>query len=306
MKTYRYQLEPYKGMSSRYTCPQCGSKKTFVRYIDTQTGKHITDDTGRCNRQEKCGYHKKPSHTVMTSDHEGFRGSVVISRNTNTHFVRLPRPLRYALCPRNDGSVLFPHSIYKQSLFNYNHNNLVLYLHSILPYRDMERVVDSYHIGTLGNSTVFWQKDIKGNIRGGKVMAYDSITGKRRKDIPHAIQWMHTIHKVEDFELKQCFFGEHLLRDNALPVAIVESEKTALIAAALMPQYTWLATGGINNLSAEKCKVLHGRKVTLYPDAGAYDKWNVLRKHIPHCSISPLLENGFAAGSDMADYLLAA
>ena len=35
MNTYRYTLEKYRGLSTRYTCPQCGRKHTFTRYIDT-------------------------------------------------------------------------------------------------------------------------------------------------------------------------------------------------------------------------------------------------------------------------------
>lgn len=304
MKTYRYTLEPYKGINSRYTCPACGHQKQFVRYIDTQTGNHIAHDTGRCNREEKCGYHKKPA--INCPPHRGGAGGGLCS---NKNLPLPPSKGRHA----STSSTQLPHcritalSHYKESLSNYHHNQLVLYLHSVLPYPDMERVVDAYHIGTQGTSTVFWQIDTKGHIRGGKVMAYDSTTGRRKKDVPHAIQWMHTIHKMEGFELKQCLFGEHLLRGNNMPVGIVESEKTALVAAALMPHMVWLATGGVNNLTAEKCKVLRNRNVTLYPDAGAYDKWLELSKAIPHCYVNPWLEGcGFSPGSDLADYLLAA
>lgn len=313
MKTYRYTLEPYKGSNSRYTCPQCGAKNVFVRYIDTQTGKHIADDTGRCNREQKCGYHKKP--TKLSPSAGG-----VDRHNKNNHWLSgrgflkqhtppslSPSKERHASASSKPNTQLqIPNSIYQSSLFNYQNNQLVLYLHDTLPYKDLERVVDRYHIGTQGTSTVFWQIDTNGQIRGGKVMAYDKHTGKRRKDIPNAIQWMHTIHKLDNYQLHQCLFGEHLLRNNTQEVGIVESEKTALIAAALMPQTVWLATGGINNLTAERCKVLRDRKVTLYPDAGAYDKWLAVSRHIPHCSISPLLEQGFTPGSDIADYLLAA
>ena len=36
------------------------------------------------------------------------------------------------------------------------------------------------------------------------------------------------------------------------PIALVESEKTAIIYSGLMPQYLWLATGGKSQLSQEK------------------------------------------------------
>src|SRR5690606_39778453 len=74
----------------------------------------------------------------------------------------------------------------------------------------------------------------------------------------------------------------------------------------------WLATGGLNNLSKSRFEPLRGRKVVLYPDLGAYDRWSEKAKELkPICSISvsDLLEqvatekerdNGF----DVADYLI--
>jgi len=60
MQSYKYILEPYKGMNSRYRCPECNKGKTFSRYIDTETGEHIADHVGRCNRVDNCGNHYTP------------------------------------------------------------------------------------------------------------------------------------------------------------------------------------------------------------------------------------------------------
>ena len=58
---YRYQLERYRGRGTRYTCPQCGRKYTFTRYIDTENNnKYISENVGKCNRLDKCGYHYTP------------------------------------------------------------------------------------------------------------------------------------------------------------------------------------------------------------------------------------------------------
>ena len=58
---YRYQLERYRGRGSRYTCPQCGRKQSFTRYIDTYNNNiYINDNVGKCNRLDKCGYHYTP------------------------------------------------------------------------------------------------------------------------------------------------------------------------------------------------------------------------------------------------------
>ena len=60
MGNYRYQLEKYRGRSTRYTCPQCGRKQSFTRYIDTYNNIYISDNVGMCNRIDKCGYHYTP------------------------------------------------------------------------------------------------------------------------------------------------------------------------------------------------------------------------------------------------------
>ena len=85
------------------------------------------------------------------------------------------------------------------------------------------------------------------------------------------VAWLHT--EMPDFNLKQCFLGDHLLTGNQKPVCIVESEKTALIMAIKEPDYIWLATGGLCNLNKGQIKALGPRKVILFPDAGCAEKW---------------------------------
>lgn len=82
------------------------------------------------------------------------------------------------------------------------------------------------------------------------------------------------IHK-DGFRLKRCFFGEHLLtKDITKSVAIVESEKSALIVSSNLPQYLWIASGGKNGcFREENLSVLKGRNVVLFPDLGATDDW---------------------------------
>jgi hypothetical protein len=178
-----------------------------------------------------------------------------------------------------------------------------------------------YAIGaTRAGEVVFWQIDIEGKVRTGKVMKYNPITGHRIKHESGSINWIHNLLKKDgtlpgDFNLVQCFFGEHLLRENPTKsVAIVESEKSAIIGAGVMPDLVWLAAGNLNGLSIDKCKVLKGRNVILFPDLKAFDKWSEKAneiKTIVGCkiSVSDLLEqiatdeereNGF----DIADYLI--
>ena len=68
MIQYRYQLEKYRGRSTRHVCPQCGRKNVFTRYIDTENNNiYINDNVGKCNRLDKCGYHYTP-HQYFTDN----------------------------------------------------------------------------------------------------------------------------------------------------------------------------------------------------------------------------------------------
>ena len=113
--------------------------------------------------------------------------------------------------------------------------------------------------------------------QSGKIMLYNPETGRRVKSKDwHYINWVHKVLKLQDFTLQQCYFGEHLLKVNLnKPVGLVESEKTAIIASVYLPQLVWLAVGSLNNLNAEKCKNLAKRKVILFPDLNAFDKWQI-------------------------------
>ena len=68
MTQYRYQLERYRGRSTRHVCPQCGRKNVFTRYIDTENNNiYISDNVGKCNRLDKYGYHYTP-HQYFTDN----------------------------------------------------------------------------------------------------------------------------------------------------------------------------------------------------------------------------------------------
>lgn len=298
MKTYRYTLQPYKGRNTRYTCPQCGHKNVFVRYIDTTTGEHLSEDTGRCNREQQCGYHKKPSFEVKNQKEK----SKIIFTNPKKQILQ-PKKQSSTNQPVNQSTSQLK-AIFKNSLCCYPQNGLAQYLYHTYGWQAMERVLDAYRIGShTDGSTIFWQIDAQQRIRSGKLIQYDAQTGHRIKgtDTP-PVRWVHSLHKLQGFTLHQCFFGEHLLGNNNLPVAIVESEKTAAIASIRMPQYLWLATGGIRNLSVEKCSVLKGRQIILFPDAGAWNYWHSIATQIRKCSISHVLQH-HTDGSDIADYL---
>ncbi len=206
--------------------------------------------------------------------------------------------------------------VFKKSRNDFYNNNLFLFLVQTFGHIKAKELSELYLLGSAKywrGASVFWQMDKQMQIRTGKLMLYDAISGKRVKQPYNHIAWVHKLIKVPDFNLEQCFFGEHLI--NAYKqIAIVESEKTAIIASAYIPQFTWLAVGSLNNLSVNRCKVLEGKTITLYPDLNAYDKWKEKAKQIEQeinlkFIVSDLLETRAEAedkkqGLDLADYLI--
>ena len=139
-------------------------------------------------------------------------------------------------------------------------------------------------------------------------MLYNSNTGKRIK-VPHSyINWYHSIFKkklnLSEYNIQQCLFGEHILNENkSKNIAIVESEKTAIICSIYFPHVVWLASGGLTNITENKLECVLNKNVTLYPDNGAFDKWKE-KADMFNFNISSLLEEKGSDGQDIADLLL--
>ena len=335
-------LQPYKGKSTRHTCPACKDTYSFTLYLDGNTGQPIHPTVGKCNHENKCGYHYTPRQYF--NDHPEKKNKQPQKRPTLSHpnkqqssSCQLPfrqltrtRQLQYQhqsteYSPNNvlqNPSTEINHIpyIYVKKSASYN-SNFVRFLCNYFPEDKIETAVENYALGaTKNNEVIFWQIDIDGKIRTGKIMQYNPKTGKRVKNNTGAIDWVHNKLKKTNpdyvnFNLRQCYFGEHLLRlypDK--PLAIVEAEKTAVITSMVIPQCNWLAAGNLNGLNIEKSKVFEHRDIVLYPDAGCYEKWRrkmlEIRKQIPcQIAISELIEyhatpQQIEAGYDIADYII--
>lgn len=303
MSNYKYILEPYTGIRSRYICPECNVRnKSFTLYIDTDTGQHINYNVGRCNRETNCGYHYSPK--------QYFQDNNISIDKTNYQLRVKPKIIEVRKQP-----TFIEANLLKASLQKYDANNFVIYLKSLFGNDITNGLITKYFIGTSkhwNNANIFWQIDTKGKIRTGKIMLYSPTTGKRAKNLELPVYWVHKALKQPEFELKQCFFGEHLLKDNLKTIAIVESEKTAIISSVYLPQFIWLACGQLQGLTIDKCKILEGRNVILFPDLKAFDKWSIRAKelsHIARFTVSDLLEGKAndtekEKGFDLADYLI--
>ena len=208
---------------------------------------------------------------------------------------------------------------------NYDKNNFIQYLKTIFTEKRTDRIISKYLIGTSthwNGATVFWQIDTENLIRGGKIMLYSSKNGKRIKIPFNHITWVHSVllnkNRINEFNLNQCLFGLHLIDQQPyLPIAIVESEKTACIMSEIFDNYIWLACGSLSNLNEKMLHPIKNKKVVLYPDLSinqkAYKEWKTtsekLNKKDFNISVSHLLEGHCSEqqrekGFDIADYFL--
>jgi len=282
---YRYNLDRN---SKKFNCPRC-YKKTFVRFIDNETGYYLPNHLGRCDRENKCAYFSTPKGEYKNS----YEVKFIPPEPTSYH--------DYNLVTTNGR--------------NFQQNNFIQFLKSLFTNDEVKEAIRKYLIGTdehLNGATIFWQIDNKENVRHGKVMLYDAITGKRKKN-QHGkafINSVRSILKLKDFNLKQCLFGLHQINEaETQTVAIVESEKTAIIMSIFKAEYVWLSTGSVQGFKYEMLKPLKNYKIIAFPDKSEFYIWQNkaigLNEFGFNITVSEWLEKTvYPKGTDLADVYL--
>ena len=326
---YKHILEPSGNGREYHICPNCGAKK-FTWYIDVDTGLPLADYVGRCERIYSCGYHYPPREYF---------------RNLNS---------KNKVEMKEEQSAKEITSVVKEERVNrrypksadYPKNALFCFLVTVFGKQKVLAAFQKYGVRTsmlfrkdAKYGAVFLMRAIDLLIRQVKEMAYDPNTGKRIKEGQSVFKYDYktnsyqidndgfrilyagkSLMKDYDFENKLCFFGEHLLAGELnKPIAIVESEKTAIICDICMPDYIWLATGGKNGCkwtTEEVYQVLKdaNQPITLFPDLNATEDWaekaEILLAAGLDVSIYDLeeqegiTEEDKAKGLDIGDYLI--
>lgn len=327
MENHRFHLQKYRP-GSKTTCPECGRKRCFTRYVDECGEIEFPEYVGICDHINSCGYHFSPKQYFADHPQDW---KCKLSRHSSLHqqsdqYFQRAQSL---LLDRNpirkfpsQSTLTLPSFIDKEimekSLGYYEINPLYKYLCRFIEDSECRELMRKYCVGTAkkwGGSAIFWQVDASDRIRTGKIILYDPTNGHRVKEPVSRICWAHSELRLKDFNLRQCLFGEHLLgRYPGKVVGLVESEKTALIAAHFVPEIVWVATGGMKiNFSSESMLSLKGRKVVMFPDLGATQVWkekqSMLKSICSQVSVSTILEENCTqeqkhAGLDIADYLL--
>ncbi|MFT5253776.1 MAG: hypothetical protein ACI87N_002821, partial [Flavobacteriales bacterium] len=206
--------------SKKFVCPNC-SKRSFVRFVDSETGKYLAENYGRCDRESECRYYSNPA-------------------NEKKHF-------SMSKTPEISLTSYIAINTMNETETRYSQNNFVKFLLNHFTVRQVGITLEVYRVGTSKHwkgASIFWQIDAKNRVRTGKIMLYNESSGKRIKEPYSHVNWVHSVLKLKGFNLKQCLFGLHRINiELSNPIAIVESEKTAVIMSIVAPDFIWLATG---------------------------------------------------------------
>ena len=156
MSNYRFKLEPYKGVRTRHICPACGRPRCFARYIDTEGKIEFPDNVGRCDHEQRCGYHFTPK--AYFAEHPTMKEELH-STSEVIHKPVVPAPPSF-----------IDREMMEKTLKGYELNNLYLFLCGRLGKENALQLMRHYHVGTSrhwAGATVFWQIDIRGQVRAG-------------------------------------------------------------------------------------------------------------------------------------------
>lgn len=259
MPQYPFHLDT---TSKKHQCPSCGHKACFVAYINSETNEPVdVNQFGRCDRENSCGYHMHPNE-----DPE-------IAKQKQETFTPTPDPTVVQIFP--DENIYAP-------IINKT-KTCVSPLHT---YCNKALLIPNDHLLKWGvysdkeDLTVYIFRDFNNRIVNLKWFKYKD-DGHRDKEFssfslrqpPHTPQKKSEKEKSdlvkEVGKYRLCLFGEHLLPRaiDDVPVCVVESEKTAVLASFFYKQFHWVACGSNNGLTdgkdgkADKISVLKGRTV---------------------------------------------
>ena len=164
MSTHRFILEPYKGVSTRHTCPNCHRQRCFSKYIDTEKQIQFPEYVGRCDHEQKCGYHFTPRDYFEQNPTEKEK----FSENTFRSYapVKEAQPVVTSYIDLD---------IVNQSLRGYSSNKLFQFLSAQFGETETMKLMKKYKVRTSkywDGATVFWQTDNQNRVRTGKIMLY--------------------------------------------------------------------------------------------------------------------------------------
>lgn len=201
MNEYRFHLQKYKP-GSKTVCPGCGRKSCFTRYIDEAGEISFPGYVGKCDHVNSCGYHYSPKEYFR--DNPSARETSAGHKMNGNVFTAVKYAAKQPPTEQEQEISYLPYDLVEQSMRGYDINPLYRYFTKVAGKEEAGRLFHVYKVGTSrmwNGSTVFWQIDVKGNVRAGKIMGYDAVTGHRIKEPFNQVNWVHSVRKVPDFHM---------------------------------------------------------------------------------------------------------
>ncbi len=308
----RFILDPKRGSSCKTTCPHCGGRKCFKLYIDTETGEPLGEECGRCDHEQSCGYHYAPRD--FFHDHPEVKERLFHKEGFSSFKNSSSRPMNERVNPKPVAAEKVVY--FGMAMVRARHSHDLTFMPWLrAKVQDDTRVnlaFEDYLLGATDankfaqQAVIFWYIDRENRVRDGKLMWYGP-DGHRTKNPNWVSFLMREAGRIsKESVTRKCLFGEHLLdRYPDKPVAIVESEKSAVFCSCVYPQYLWLATGGCGGLNAGKMEVLKGRRVIIFPDSGKLDEWRKKLQDVKDIDyrFSDVLE-AYPSNADLVDVKL--
>lgn len=264
---------------------------------DRHVGSFVIDEKTNSFRCYACGAHGDPIEFVKRMEHAGYPDALAIlarkycidipGRDNHEPPVRnTPRPIQRAE-PKAAPMLELPID-YVTSRMDTHADILCNWMRG-LGWSDaqrgrLEHTLQLYGVGHARQGhTIFWQIDELLKVRTGKMMLYRA-NGHRDRETPGNFHWIHNLlaHAgkvdLQKAEYRTTLFGMHLLNQDSTKVCIVESEKTALLAAIYFGRTedaVWMASGGLTMLTPQRLEPLlkSGKDIVLYPDKDGQQKW---------------------------------
>lgn len=261
-----------KSPAKKGTCPSCQHKETF-RYYEG-----LPRQYGKCERVNSCDYFNDPHQEPL---------EVQLELQGKEPKKQLPEPKTIYLKAEQVNAIV-----------NNQTSNLhfALFGYSLVPALHLLK----WNVGTDKQENTCFVLSDKTRIYNIKTIKYDT-TGKRDKS-----KNPFYMKAPKGSKYSRCLYGLHLLEEGKT-ICLVESEKTAVLAAYFYPQFNWLATGGSNGLTGETISALFNKKIYYLCDADKAGRENSTIKKLQDYKQNFAVVDLFPErndGYDLADYLL--
>lgn len=289
----------FKVSNNTWSCPVCGKGGgivSLVREHENLSFDAAVDwlikafDIWVYDDDDKYRPLKSSSNQQHKNKASGKPTFVAVNDKKNRNAVKIcpdnVQPLNTCINESTSNMNLLDNNLISQCLSTDNMFCRSLVSTGILTEDHMLHAASLYQLGTTRDGgVIFWSIDSQHLLHEGKIMWYtdDCHRDHRRNPTTVSSRLIKQCQLSCDWTATRCFFGLHLLSlqhdDENRVIAIVESEKTALICSELMPSHLWLSCGGLNNLLPEMFLPIKGHKIVVFPDTDlsgdAYKQWTV-------------------------------